>query len=497
VAGAAGLGTASVEAGLIVVALLAAAAHLAPSTRGRALSMAGALTLSPVLLIAHMWDGPQVQAVGERPAMAGAGAALGLVAMSGLAWLFLRRPGALALAAVTLMPFRLPIPIGATTANLLVPLYLVIGSGALAYIVSCLRGGRKSEGRRPGAAEWLLLGFVVLYAAQATYSSDFDRALQNTVLFYVPFAVLYALFARVSWTPELLRACLAVLVALAGVFCAVGFAQYATGTLLLNPKLMASNEYDPYFRANSLFFDPNIYGRFLVVVMLGVAAIVAWRSRTRDVLASAAVLAVLWCGLLTTLSRSSFGALLVGIAVLVALRGKTRVVATVMGSTVALGAAVMLAAAPDRGEGSSLRKSTSGRSDLMRGGGELFAQRPLAGWGSGAFAVEYRRQGKGPSEEAVSASHTIPLTVAVEQGLTGLGLYVALLLAAGRAVSRRAQDSPSRAALTAVFAALVFHSLLYAAFLEEPLVWALLGSAVALDGVRRHAGPSARASALT
>ena len=63
--------------------------------------------------------------------------------------------------------------------------------------------------------------------------------------------------------------------ALALALVGVGFWEYATRQLLLNPRVINANEFESYFRVNSLFFDPNIYGRFLVVVMLCVAAVVA------------------------------------------------------------------------------------------------------------------------------------------------------------------------------------------------------------------------------
>ena len=67
----------------------------------------------------------------------------------------------------------------------------------------------------------------------------------------------------------------------------IGFWEYATRTLLLNPKVIASNQFEDYFRVNSLFFDPNIYGRFLVVVMLGVASVLLWTSRMRTAVIAA------------------------------------------------------------------------------------------------------------------------------------------------------------------------------------------------------------------
>ena len=82
--------------------------------------------------------------------------------------------------------------------------------------------------------------------------------------------------------------------------------------------------------------------------------------------------------------------------------------------------------------------------------------------------------------KAVSASHTIPITVAAEQGLPGLLLYLSLVVAALVTLFRGARRSLARAAVAAAFVALLVHTMLYAAFLEDPLAWVLLGIGVAL-----------------
>ena len=114
---------------------------------------------------------------------------------------------------------------------------------------------------------------------QATYTSDFDGALAQTIFFYVPFALLYALLVRITWTAQLAGRCLIVLLVLAAAFVGIGFVEYAKRELLLNPKVISSNQFETYFRVNSLFFDPNIYGRFLATVMLGVVAVLLWTRR--------------------------------------------------------------------------------------------------------------------------------------------------------------------------------------------------------------------------
>ena len=81
---------------------------------------------------------------------------------------------------------------------------------------------------------------------------------------------------------------------------------------------------------------------------------------------------------------------------------------------------------------------------------------------------------------ATSASHTIPVTVAAEQGLIGLSVYFVLLVSAFAVLFRGAGRSPPRIAIAACFAALVLHTWTYADFLEDPLTWTLLGIGVAL-----------------
>jgi len=88
----------------------------------------------------------------------------------------------------------------------------------------------------------------------------------------------------------------------------------------------------------------------------------------------------------------------------------------------------------------------------------------------------------------VSASHTIPVTIAAEQGVLGLAIYVALVLSALAVLFRGAGRSPPRIAIAACFAALLLHTWTYADFLEDPFTWTLLAIGVALA---RRAPPAA------
>jgi O-antigen ligase len=479
---------------VIVVALLAAGALVAPSTRARAWLMLGALAIAPVILIFHISHTDQFQTLVDRPSLAAAAGVAGLVAVAGLALAVHRWPSILPVLAVAAVPFRVPIAVGGTTANLLVPLYVVVAAGVLAYALPRLAADEDAPRRHAGPLEWTLAAFLALYAIQSVYSIDFDRALENVVFFYVPFALLFVLVSRVAWTPRLTIACLGVLIVLALAFAGIGFVEYATRRLFLNPKVIASNQLQDYFRVNSLFFDPNIYGRFLAIVMVLVVAWLIWARRARDAVAGALVLAILWGGLVLTLSQSSFASLLVGLAVLGGMRWSAKKALAVSAAVVLAGAAFVLVAPGavrlDLGSSKSANSATSGRYHLVSGGVGLFAGRPIEGYGSGSFPRQYRRVEHVSAERATSASHTIPVTVAAEQGVLGLAAYLALLGAALWRLFRRASARPERAAVAAAFAALLAHTMMYAAFLEDPMTWTLLAVGTALAAAAPVGAPA-------
>lgn len=468
---------------LILVALLAAASVLVRAPRPRSAVMLGALVLTPVILVSHIWDGGQLDTLRNHPAFGAVAVVVALAVIVLAAWLSLRHPAWLVLAAAAALPFRVPISSGGSTSNLLVPLYAVMAAGVLAHVWPRLTGRiddeAPGEDRRPLAVEWALMTYVVAYAVQASYSADFTHALEQVVFFYVPFALLYTVLVRVEWTPQLAQRCLIVLAALAVALVAIGFVEYQTRTLLLNPKVISSNQFSEYFRVNSLFFDPNIYGRFLDVVMLDVVAAVLWSTRPRNAIVGAVLLVYLWAGLVLTLSQSSFTALLVGLVVLAALRWRTKLVLGIAGTLAVLGLVFILTAGSTVRFDVSSNKDTSGRADLIAGGVRLFTGAPVVGHGSGSFAKEYRAAEKDTSSQGVaSASHTIPLTVAAEQGIVGLALYVAVVVLALIALLQNARGDPVRAAIAAAFVALLVHTMMYAAFLEDPLAWALLAAGV-------------------
>jgi putative inorganic carbon (HCO3(-)) transporter len=484
--------------GVAVLATTIAVAYalVATDRRRRAMAMLAAPVLAG-LALASMATGVDVPDAGPLVAAAAAAAAIGVVAG---AWIVHRRPTVLALAAIAALPFRVPVSIGDSAANLLLPLYAVIAAGTLSYAWRVLRAGEEEPEpvREPLVRRlaWAFAVVLVLYGAQSIYSTDVEPAVKNVSLFYVPFALLFLLLLDARWSRRLLHWSLKVTVGLALAFAAIGCVEFATGHLLItNAKVVEANDLLPYFRVNSLFFDPNIYGRYLALTMILLGAVLLWTRRRRDAIVIAGSLVLLWAGLLFSLSQSSFAALLLGLAVLAALRWKPWPVLAAAGAAAAVALALVVLAPGalnlETGSQAALDRATSGRADLIEGGLRMVRDRPLTGFGSGSYAERYREREDVSSEQVAAASHTIPLTVSAEQGVIGLAAYVVLVVLSFAllfdGLRSRLASAPwpgvaavTRAGLAAAYAALVLHTLVYAAYLEDPLSWALLAVAAGL-----------------
>jgi O-antigen ligase len=493
------------EAGVLAAAAASAAAILLPPSRLRSAAMLVALALFPVLILGDQWHSAQIVDLRDHSTRLIALLLAAATSTALLAAAFRRWPAALPLAIVFALPFRVPLHAGGDTANLLVPLYLVIAGGVFASAVRvfAVRGAAPRAGgggSATGPARLLpivLAAVVLLYALQTLYSPDFSKSLQNVCFFFVPFSLVYALLRDVAWSRRLLTLVLWVVALEAVAFVLVGSVEYLSRDLFWNDQVIRSNEFHTYFRVNSIFWDPNIYGRYLALAIVIAMAALLWARERRTTALLTALVAVLWLGLVPTFSQSSFAALLAGLAVLAALRWSWRWTLAAVGVVAVLGVLVVLfAGGSSKLSFDRFNSDTGGRANLVSGGTDLFAQRPLWGYGAGSFPRAYREHAA-TRKVPVSVSHTEPITVAAEQGLIGLAAYAALLITALWTMSSglfapRLGASPefvARAAVLATFAALLVHTMAYAGFFEDPIAWVLLavGASLASAAVREEA----------
>ncbi len=425
-----------------------------------------------------------------QEALLAAGAVAGAVLLVPVALVLRRWPWLLPPAALALVPARVPVEIGGTDANLLLPLYGLVGAAAALLAWELARGDARV--RELGPLALPLAALVSWFGLSLAWSDDVREGAVTLAFFVLPFGLLAVTLARLEWTRQTVQRLYAALAVLALVFAAIGLYQWATRDVFWNPKVIVANAYQPelFYRVNSVFWDPSIYGRFLVVALLATLVLVLFGARGRVLAATAAGTAVVWLGLFVSFSQSSFVALVAGTTV-AALVLWGRRAAGALGAATLVGIVVVLAT-PQLRESlvdetpRGLDDATSGRWGQVSEGLRIARDNPVVGVGLGGFKQVFaERTGLRGEEPASAASHNTPVTVAAETGLPGLLLLVWLAAAALVACFRRAGPSlEGRVALAAgaCLTAIGVHSLFYNALFEDPTTWGLLALAAVVGG---------------
>jgi hypothetical protein len=458
---------------------------LLPNGRWPLLGGFATLGVAEVLFAAALVPTSDLSRVVERPALAAAIVA-GIALVLAAAALFVRQPAVGTVALLLAAPFRVPLEIGDTRAFLLVPLYAVLAAAVLALATRALRGD-PLPALSPLVAVPATL-FVCLLAVSALWSRDLRAGSIQLAFFLFPFVGLLAVVGRTPFPAWLPRTLGFALVGIASVFAVIGLWQAWTERLFFARDLEVANAYTSFFRVTSLFKDPSLYGRHLV---LAIAVVVVALCLGRvHVLAAAAVIALLFAGLYFSYSQSSLFTLFVVTAAvtLVAADRRTRVA---VGAACIVCAVVGAVAVAVTVRDDSAQRFTSGRSSLVRNTTEVFLRHPVAGVGVGGQPLASREEVNPNSLAERNTSHTTPLTVAAELGLIGLAAYLGFLLGTARLVLETARlNRPLGLGLAAVFLVLVVHSLVYSGFVEDPLTWATLALGSGFLAARRQPAPA-------
>lgn len=528
-----------------------------------------------------------------RASVLAAGTVAALALLAALTWLAWRFPIWALPAVVAVMPLRIPVPLGDEPAYLLLPLYL----GTLAVLIAevvirdrlspapidTLGATAASRGDAGGplaataygpdvdsghsrglpaafdrprdalrlslAAFIALAGLSVFWAGSgwggrvlgATWRAEvLANGLIEMLAFLIPFGIVMMLVFRYVAGDDGLRRILLTLMGSAVALAVIGIVQYPTRWLIFNRAgIMDGYELGNGFRVNSLFWDPNMFSRFLIItLLLCIAVMVAvplWRRRL-----TAASFLLAGANLLT-LSRSGWIAFAVGFVVFgFAWLGRRR------GALVAAAALLVLAATGGllltaRGVNVTraklakpwgMNKLTGGRLYLAEAALKMAADRPAGGAGYGAYSDLYPDYRNRHASKKLTESHTTPLTMVAELGIPGLLVFVAVVWSALDTAFRRrrlpleaaappragpaaASERPGndvayaaparswtmqaaddeagagvgsgpdsedarrlylvRAGLGSIVAAVVVHSLLYNAFFEDPYLWLTFG----------------------
>lgn len=439
---------------------------------------------------------------------AGAVAAVaGLAVLAGAAAILVRRPAWVPLAVLAAAPLRPPIsfdPSGSLPITLaedgqlgrLLPLYFVLGAAALALAWRAIHDDSGAVRPLPRVVALPAAAFIAFAFLSLVWADEIEAGVELLAYFTMPFALLLGVVARApfpDWAP---RALARLGVGLAALFAAVGLYQAATRELFFfAPNLEVSNANTDYFRVTSLFGDPSLYGRH-VVLGIGVVLVLLALKRVHLWL-GIGLLVLLWAGLFFSYSQSSMVALVAITLAVGAATGDRTVRRLVLGGLAVAVVLVVgyLASIEIRGE--SLRQRTADRSQRVQDTARVVREDPILGVGIGGQPQASRRLSGRDRTTPNFVSHTAPLTVAAELGLAGLALYVWLLVGGVRLLLAVRRLEPGLGlALAAAFLALFVHALFYSGFLEDPLTWVVLGvGAGYLTWPRRDDGARSEAAA--
>ena len=235
-----------------------------------------------------------ITACSPRPAVFGA-----LAAAAG-AWIVLRLPWLLALATLACVPARIPVHVGSTQANLLATaLRRRRGRGA-GPRVAALRATTGAS-RELGPLAWPLALFVGWEGLTCPLDEGRAPGRDRAALLR---AAVRAPRRRAGAPPLVARrgcsrsTCSSRVMAL--VFAVIGIVQYETRNIFWNPKVKVDNAYAPsgwFYRVNSVFYDPSIYGRFLVVgILASLVIVIRRRGDPLWIVAAALTLGITWAG---------------------------------------------------------------------------------------------------------------------------------------------------------------------------------------------------------
>jgi len=433
--------------------------------------------------------------VPDTPSLLTASAArLGAVAVGTLFVLalgaaFVRYPAAAPVALLVVAPFRLSVGLGSQEAFLLLPLYAVLAAAGAALAYRVLRGSEFPAVPNLIAAPTAAL--VALSGISLLWAKDPRAGTIELLFFYFPFAVLLSILALTRPRDWTWRALAIALVAVTSLFAAIGVYQAWSHTeILAKQDVQLTNAYSAFFRVTSVFQDPSVYGRHLV---LGIVVLLTmlWLRGVRPAI-GLPVLGLLTLGLYFSYSQTSFVALFCGVLVVALLAGDklTRRVVVGVSAGLLLAAGVVVFA---EGRGDSARQVTSDRIPILQVTWPVYAAHPVIGVGIGSQPLMSRQEEDARRRKSKNVSHTTPLTVAAELGTIGLVAYLVFLAALGLAILEAWRRYRALGiALAGCLTALAVQSLFYGGFFEDPFVWGIAGvAAAALTFLpARPAGPA-------
>ncbi|RJQ52757.1 MAG: hypothetical protein C4521_09635 [Actinobacteria bacterium] len=329
-----------------------------------------------------------------------------------------------------------------------------------------------------------ILFFVVLAVLVAGLAPNLRLSLVTLASLLSSVVLFYLILVMID-TPEEARRLLLWLLGVATVLAVLAITERMTGVSIAGN---VTKSYTAGIRIRGSFKDPNIFGMLLMTALVSSFALVLGeKGLTRRRMAQA--MAVVFVALVLTFSRGAWLAFAAGAAAIVLAYPGDRMRRIVpLGMAFAVAALLVLNLTPPEFVQTKILRlsqdtSTLARIYMLKSGVQMVAANPI-GAGLAAFPTAYAAYRYGSVKPELIQSHTAYLTIAVEMGLAGLGLFLLLLFrflsttwpdirSGGRNLSTRLE-----LAATAAVLGILVQAWFYSVELSKQL-WFCMGLAVA------------------
>jgi O-antigen ligase len=312
----------------------------------------------------------------------------------------------------------------------------VVGSiprlvGLVASTVGVLYIGARRRVRPLSRFHWFTIVFV-LWAAVSTLWSIDTEATRTRLMTYLQLTVLVWLIWEIAWSPQRTRALLGAYV--------LGVAVAAVDTI--RDYLSGVHAAGYAGRFNALSVNPNELGMTLAIGLPMAWYLTLSQPHRRVARLWQLYLPLAITAILLTASRGAFLTMLVALAIVPITQGRLRL--RTKAALCALAAASLVVAANVVPE-TTLERLQTTRADIESGyfgnrgfiwrtGLEVAREHPLVGTGAGTFGAAVE-----PSLNFEWSSHSVPLSILVEDGVVGLLIFLGMFWATITALRRTPQ----------------------------------------------------------
>lgn len=330
---------------------------------------------------------------------------------------------------------------------------------------------------------YILAIFIAYYFLSAvSISPDISKGLIETFR-YVIYFLFFTMVTQFIRKEEDFSLIWKVLIIVGVVLCLEGIFEY-----IFNYYLW----FDNGRRAAATFLDPNIFARFIVIILI--ALLILRLKKIYIIKPQFMDISIVIAGitLLLTVSRQGLAVFLVTLLFIsFFLKSSQRrgiIISLILVTLVAIPIFMQLMDAREQG---LALYDIGTRAGLLLGGALMFIGSPLYGIGAGGFQavmidkyLDFLPWGI----NSATLSHTYVVTIIAEQGIIGLGIFCIFLIFVYKQfrINYQTKDLKLKAYSLIILASIIvifISSQAEGRFFEEPLLWLFLGLHVALGRI--------------